>query len=243
MRTLLLFIVSFLCINANAQEYKPLLIDGRTWEVIMPGDGIYLKDLRYTYTVCGDTIVEGKTCKRIHRVCLNPEDAGSKIKECYYSAYEHDRKVYHTDWGFKKILDFNIHLGDRINNKSQAVTCEDSIEVRGVKYRRLRFDRAYGGEYYSYWVEGIGSRQDFWFYGGRRPISGYNYSNVIACYDNGKLTFNWDDFSKEAIPTNISTLDADRKKESPTYNTMGQRISKPRKGEICIRDGKKVIMR
>lgn len=30
MRTLLLFIVSFLCINADAQEYKPLLIDGRT---------------------------------------------------------------------------------------------------------------------------------------------------------------------------------------------------------------------
>lgn len=29
MRTLLLFIVSFLCINIDAQEYKPLLHDTR----------------------------------------------------------------------------------------------------------------------------------------------------------------------------------------------------------------------
>lgn len=136
MRTVILFIVALVCMNANAQNYKSMLPDGRVWKIVSPGNGTNVKDLCYTETICGDIIVAGRTCKRVHIFCTTPEESWGLRTDYYIALFEENGKLYEADSnsnsnGNGKILDFSIHEGDQISNNKSTVMCEDYIEVRG----------------------------------------------------------------------------------------------------------------
>lgn len=254
MRTLFLLMAT-ICFGVNAdaqekQEYKPMLVDGRVWKTVAPSEKDWLyADLHFTRTVCGDTIVAGRTCKKIHFVWDNPQDDIPLQKDYYYAAFEENGKLYECEdnGGASKILDFSIHLGDHISNKNLEVVGEDTIEVNGETYRRLTFNDNNGYvEENVRWVEGIGSNYDFLYYKptGSYPIimSYFPYAYLSECYDNGKLVFSHADFMKEPVVNDIDQVTAEKNKGT-MYNLLGQRINAPRKGEIYVQDGKKRMAR
>lgn len=243
MRLLSFIIAALIYTSLCAQEYKPLLIDGRVWKLVSPGNGGIIKDLCYEDSVCGDTVVDGRACKRIHSVCTTPEEAGPLQTDYYYAAFEENRMVYLTGGGTLKKLDFNLHAGDQISNCHEIVLSEDSIEVRGNKYRRLTFNTGFGDASHVYWVEGIGASQDFWYYSEQRPTMPHCYFEMAACYDNGKLVFTKEDFGKEPLPSGITTVSVKGADDSHIYSIDGMRIDYPRKNSLYIRNGKKHIMR
>lgn len=227
-----------------------MLVDGRVWKTVAPSEKDWLyADLHFTRTVCGDTIVASRTCKKIHFVWDNPQDDIPLQKDYYYAAFEENGKLYECEanGGASKILDFSIHLGDHISNKNLEVVGEDTIEVNGETYRRLTFNDNNGYvEENVRWVEGIGSNYDFLYYKptGSYPIimSYFPYAYLSECYDNGKLVFSKSDFMKEPIANGISQMTAEKNKGT-MYNLLGQRINAPRKGEIYVQDGKKRMAR
>ena len=254
MRTLFLLMAAIcFCVNADAQEkqeYKPMLVDGRVWKTVAPSEQDWLyDDLHFTRTVCGDTIVAGRVCKKIHFVCDNPQDDIPVQKDFYYAAFEENGKLYECkdNGGASKILDFSIHRGDHISNNNLEVVGEDTIEVNGESYRQLTFNdnNGYAKENVR-WVEGIGSNYDFGYYkqtGSRPIIMGiFPYAYLSECYDNGKLVFSHTDFMKEPIANGIAQVKAE-KEDGAMYNLLGQRINTPRKGEIYVQGGKKRMMR
>lgn len=243
MRLLSFFIAALIYTSLSAQEYKPLLIDGRVWKLVSPGGGEITKDLCYEDSVCGDTVVDGRVCKRIHSVCTTPEEADPLQTDYYYAAFEENRMVYQTGGGRLKKLDFNLHAGDQISNRNEIVMSEDSIEVRGKKYRRLTFNTGFGDASQVYWVEGIGASQDFWYYSELRPTMVHCYFEMAACYDNGKLVFTKEDFSKEPLPSGITTITDIKDDDSHIYSIAGMRISHPQKNSLYIKNGKKHMMR
>lgn len=252
---MLFLLIAVICFGMNAdaqekQEYKPMLVDGRVWKTIAPSEKDWLyADLHFTRTVCGDTIVAGRTCKKIHFVWDNPQDDIPLQKDYYYAAFEENGKLYECEdnGGASKILDFSIHLGDHISNKNLEVVGEDTIEVNGETYRRLTFNDNNGYvEENVRWVEGIGSNYDFLYYKptGSYPIimSYFPYAYLSECYDNGKLVFSHADFMKEPVVNDIDQVTAEKNKGT-MYNLLGQRIKTPRKGEIYVQDGKKRMAR
>ena len=71
MKHLLLIVCALLGLQANAQsrEFKPILKDGRVWKVVMPPrfndmDEEENPDVYFTFAVSGDTIANGKACKK-----------------------------------------------------------------------------------------------------------------------------------------------------------------------------------
>lgn len=240
MRTLFLFIAAFACNLSYAQDYEPMLAEGRVWKTVMPSMAPdKIDDFYYTETVCGDTIVNDRVCKKIHIVCDNPEN-NPFTTDYTIAAFEEDRKLYvcNDDGGASKIMDFNLHKGDFISNCNAEVIEEDYIEVNGKRYRRLTFNYGFDDEN-ACWVEGIGSNQDFWFYGGQRPLGSHYYYYMSECYDNGIPVFNKEDFKKEPVANGITSVNKENEQCNILYNLSGQRISTANKGKIYIQNGKK----
>lgn len=255
MRFLLLVSSMLAGIVAYAQnhEYKPILKDGRVWKTVMPSDckrdplGNEFPDMHFTYSVCGDTIVYGRVCKKISFHCETepPKDFPVSTKDETIAAYERDGKLYASpgkDTDGILMIDMTLHANDVVNEYA-SVTKEDDIEVRGVTYHRLSL-ASVSGE--LNWVEGIGSSQNFFathVVGGYTYTSHYNDMFMAACYDNGLLVFSRDDFDADPLPASITTAVMADKDGGPIYNTVGQRVSVPKEGAIYIQNGKKRIMR
>ena len=67
---------------------------------------------------------------------------------------------------------------------------------------------------------------------------------IIACYENGKCIFEWDDFFAESISVGISNTETDGKQpQQKMYDLTGKTLKTPRKGEVYIKDGKKYVGR
>ena len=253
MRYIFLFLVVFsLEIPTNAQKvadsYKNMLTDGKVWHCIDEYkyfEGTNHRNLKYTDSICGDTLINGVVGKRIHRVY---ED--NLIEESFYAMYEKDKKVYLLE-GFdngnvvKTILfDFNLKAGDFLFPDIDAdinlfVESIDTIIVKGQEYRRLNFNYSERGQQ-ACWVEGIGSNSRIYMTIYDIPIGYSFYKYMVSCYKDGKCIFELEDFSTPA--TDISHVGKDiQQKPERIYDITGKRISNPRKGEVYIKGGEKYI--
>ncbi len=252
-KLLFLILLSITAVYSKAHDggYKPMLTDGKMWvfnhENIIHGDRIY------TETVCGDTVVNGLTCKKIHFKYIEPYY--SYISECYYALYEDvdNGKIYEVNNSYEQPLrlryDFKLPIGSKIPSEiddAYELQVIDSISVKGRTYKRLTFrrgDPGRGDEYY--WVEGIGSDSYFFtMYPYPIPTDGTTGNNMLRCYDGDELIFEAKDFKAEAISTGISTVTStDKAAMGKTYDLGGRAISKPRTGDVYIKDGKKYINR
>lgn len=235
MRLIFLFCAIFFGINASGQEYKELFKDGRVWNyaIVEDGDGEIVGSWRVK--VIGDTIVDGHNAKK-----LSVQKIYKYLEGNYYDlqtfGYEEDRKVFFADTK-KPVMDFNMHEGDIFDGS--VLTREDSIEVHGIKYRRLYFN----GRDYPCTVEGIGERNSV--FGDILDSPVHEKSEVImfvSCYDKSELIFSEADFDSPAI-TGVEAVRDTKKKDGKVYDVQGHRVKQTQPNRMYIRDGVKFLGR
>jgi len=203
---LLLFIAFQMKVCAQTSyEYQPFIKEGKTWNVTyLTCEG--LSSYKETYTIKGDTIIEGKQYKKFF--------AGSKYA---YALREDKKKVYaiaSTDKfgkpNTKEELwyDFDVNKGDVIDLEASnlSVTEIDYILINGVKHKYFQLyetSKSVPTEHAQVlWVEGIGSyRSPDW------PNGWFNDGGTATmdeCYEDGLCIFSHDDFV--SIKGNVNTV-------------------------------------
>lgn len=228
----------------SQDAYKSLLIDGRTWKLSYTCRDTWedLPDAYMVITVDGDSVVDGKTCKKL---LVDYRTLVSAVYPKYIVAYEKDGKTYMIDEDGKEhlIMDMSLHEGDAID-EVQTVLKEDYVDIDGVRRKRLMIDSGVDhiyGEYLYYMVEGVGLSKDEFVFTGLIDENIY-FHRLLACYDNGKCIFSTADFYKGGTsgmtyPRIISLTD------NSIYDLQGRKRSNITKGEIFIKNGKKYIKR
>ena len=245
MKKILFIFAALLCINAKAQEYKPMLTDGKEWHCIydvIGADGTYDDNGTWAYTikVDGDSIIDGTTYKKLYYEYTDSVPRNQEKAFCI-AALEKDRKIYQRNNNNDDLLlDFNLHPGDIISPQARATIADEyDIDVRGTKYRYIKLSD------YGTWVEGIGT--DDMFYTilvenwGYYPVPYHTGNSMVSCYDNGELLFTKEDFR---LNTNgIHNIQQSATDNESAYNLAGQPIATPQKGSIFIKGGRKILQR
>lgn len=154
-------------VNKTPQlTYRPFVEDGKVWKVGDYDSGNPVKLIDYYY-FDGDTIINGKTCKRM--MCqryMSPDYPGYDALVAYPSLsyvgawYEEDKKVYtydSTDAKFKLMYDFSLGAYDtlQINNQLYIIGTRQTGGLKGFKgvYRDVANHMAWK----TTWMEGVGS--------------------------------------------------------------------------------------
>ena len=219
-KILLSILLSCVALIGRAQEddYKPMLVDGRTWVCA----AVVLREHSKEVTDC-DTIFKSYTYTKVDMPFLSEEG-----KQLYL----------HVD-GEKEIqFDFGLNEGDYF--RGDRVKCVDTIEVKGKRYRRLSFESIYN----YWWVEGIGSNlAPDNPYGWGLSRSGDIYMD--KCSVDGKTLFTYSDFAVPGWTENVTGLKSQHSviplSITNTYDLQGRRLAdKPQKG-MYIQDGKKYV--
>ncbi|MBR0275537.1 MAG: T9SS type A sorting domain-containing protein, partial [Prevotella sp.] len=158
-------------VNRTPQlAYRPFIEDGKVWKV---GSGFAnpVQDVRYYY-FDGDTVIDGKTCKRM--MCQQYVSPESLVNELHYSLsyagawYEEDKKVYTYDEDnkeFKLMYDFSAGKNDTLTvtrdhqDYQYVIGPKQSGDLKGFKgvYRNIRWIDEGSIIYSPTWLEGVGS--------------------------------------------------------------------------------------
>lgn len=252
MRNLLLLIIAlFFCNRAGAQDYHPILSDGRIWVMELVIDDIGTEHKQTIIAaVNGDTIVDGRECKRIEVSQYRPDVREPGNRYCK-AAYEENGKLYvHGLTGstldeFSLLIDMTLPTDGEIPffQFPLKVISEDVVEVRGVERKRITFGLNYNGLPLT-WIEGIGSSMDIYATLVDKPTT-WSCINILECYDKGKLIFTRDDFAKGLSSTaiNAPTASAAAERASAIYDLSGRRTNGTAHDGIYVTKGKKYVAR
>ena len=239
---LLVLLWAFVSI-AYAQEYKPMLTDGKEWlcmlEIEGSPDGADGK-WPYKITVCGESVEEGRIFKKLKKEYTDSVPKNEQ-KISYFLAYEENGQVFRKyDFDFEGenillILDFNLKKGDVATRLGEVVTDVDYVEAYGVRRKRLKI-----GDSGFYWVEGIGCDDENGL-APRIPIPTFRIcSRILKCYEGGELVFTDKDFLTNT--TSIGRVADDIIQTEYLYNLQGERVFRPSRG-IYIKGSRKVVIR
>lgn len=239
-KLLLNIVLCLITLSTFAQEYRPMLTDGKEWHCfrrVALSDVDWEPNGEWTYTikVVGDSVINGVAYKKMCREYT--QDVPSGERRCtYFAAIEKDRKVYsYHEEGDVLYLDFSLHEGDCVTDYPEfVVTNEETFEAKNRTYRRLVLSG-------YVWVEGIGSRNAFEII----PEMGIELAPpyiledyMVECYDNGELIFTQDDFYNTT--TGIESVTTEDPKNADVYSVSGVKIAKPEKG-MYIQNKRKYI--
>ncbi len=183
---------------ASQTTFVPVLSEGKSWEVAtISWDYENFPNSNdttgyYAVSVCGDTIVNNLTCKKIE-IVPNGNQKSSKTAV----AYEKDGKVWNVNSNGEMVLIFDIGLHQNEEVDAGYVLKEDFISVNGFNRKRLLIDSGIDSDDYSYYVvEGIGISSDKWV--SKLGIGNENeYTIMLSCSENGEIVFTKEDFSKQ----------------------------------------------
>lgn len=243
MKKILVFILWAFVSIAYAQEYKPMLTDGKEWlcmlEIEGSPDGADGK-WPYKITVCGESVEEGRIFKKLKKEYTDSVPKNEQ-KISYFLAYEENGQVFRKyDFDVEGenillILDFNLKKGDVATRLGEVVTDVDYVEAYGVRRKRLKI-----GDSGFYWVEGIGCDDENGL-APRIPIPTFNIcSRILKCYEGGELVFTDKDFLTNT--TSIGRVADDIIQTEYLYNLQGERVFRPSRG-IYIKGSRKVVIR
>ena len=238
---LLVLLWAFVSI-AYAQEYKPMLTDGKEWlcmlEIEGSPDGADGK-WPYKITVCGESVEDGRIFKKLKKEYTDSVPKNEQ-KISYFVAYEENGQVFRKyDFDFEGenillILDFNLKKGDVATRLGEVVTDVDYVEAYGVRRKRLKIGEGF------YWVEGIGCDDENGL-APRIPIPTFRIcSRILKCYEGGELVFTDKDFLTNT--TSIGRVADDIIQTEYLYNLQGERVFRPSRG-IYIKGSRKVVIR
>ena len=208
--------------NALAQEYRPLLEEGKTWTVAgvhadWP-ESPFLGYGRYNiYTLRGENTIDGQVWKQLF--CYDMDEQGNKSGEslvallreeggkvCFYDA---------TDKAAKLLMNFNVAKSDILTIEERAVSMWDDTPARtftgtkvvnvgtynysGTELKRLDLTWAedtdlQGTTCEFTWVEGVGEiNQEPFSNGPSQSISTF-VPHLADCQVNGEILYRNDTF-------------------------------------------------
>ena len=208
--------------NALAQNYRPLLEEGKQWIVAgVHADWAGSPFLGYgqydIYTLRGETTMYGQAWKQLF--CYKMDEQGNKGEESRVALLrEDDGKVYFYDTADKKgklLMDFNATKGDMLTIEERAVSMWDDTPSRtfadtkvvnismynysGTELKRLDLtwteDTDLQGTTCEFtWVEGVGEiNQEPFSNGPSQSISTF-VPHLADCQVNGEILYRNDTF-------------------------------------------------
>ena len=240
-----------------AMPYHPMLKEGKQWNYIAHDWRSGESHTPYSLTVIGDTLIEGRTCKKIYKVT----EAGA---EFYQAWYEEDRHVYcYTNFygllptpQFIEVYDFNrTHLNDLAAFREEIFqsTPVYLLDINVIKAGDTYLNRHSYGIYSSirhHIVEGVGGNAGL--YPPQDAISRSHWDEFVSCYEDGKCLCTAEEMSGEAVAPSVAGIgeagslkqNVESRKQT-VFDLGGRKVSTTdnlRPG-IYIRNGKKVAMK
>ena len=260
------FILFLVCYMQAHAEYKPMLRDGRVWnlievyerfeyvdslgniidknddsidiEEIWHTDTLILDTLKYTYYIDGTETIGNRLCHKLY----------SKNSSSYVCYYEEGGKVYALENGkWIIVFDFTLEMGAPCPNHPQmTVHSVDTINVGGNYYKRLWFGYS-DDEGNLYWIEGVGSTR----YGPFNQITtdispmGLRWKGLMSVYDGQTCIFEKNDLHQPGINTGIRYINNKLCNiiDGEKYNLLGHSISGRKEKGFYIENGRKYVKR
>jgi hypothetical protein len=229
-------------LSAQDQLYSSFLHEGKTWKLKQTTVNTTSE---VNVTVEGDTIVDGKICKKL--IC---NDEGKK--SLFAVMEEEGEKVYGYDGDkFAPVFDFGLTVGDTLPNciDTIVIAATDTVEYNGRIYRRQLLHKTNGytsdsfaSEFYEYWVEGIGS-----MYAPNQPYCFATPGNrylLLSVDDYGETLIDSEGMEKLFPPvlTGIRPSEcSNHRVGGETFDLSGRKIQLPQYNRPYIRGGKKYI--
>jgi hypothetical protein len=186
-RTTIITASLLLCLLAGAQQYRPMLKDGKQWHCYYT-NGQY--EMNFNYYLDGDTVVEGEKGYRLYANTVNQWTGETRGGGIVGALAEKDGRVflYDTQVGRQTLYDMNLKVGDVAHwGGPWTVTDVSTVYAMGVARKRLTLKRA-GGDV-LYWVEGVGSS---W------GLDQMAYIPLVSCYEDSRCIFTAKNF--EGMP-------------------------------------------
>ncbi len=153
---ILLFAIA---IGAISVANDTIALDGKEW--VVHTKGIYPEALAVTYRmrIEGDTVVNGRTCKKLHSHALD-ENRQEKYSIGY--CYQEGSRFY---VGNRLMFDFGLQIGDQfqINDFTNYIVTDigDTILADGIPRKYLKLNPYEESQILTnvsdYWVEGVGA--------------------------------------------------------------------------------------
>ena len=149
-------------------DYRPMIEEGKVWKLGGKGSANPVQLVEYYY-FDGDTIIDGKTCKRMMRQrYVNPNHPDYEILTYYPllsyvgAWYEEDKKVYlYDEWrqSMELMFDFSLEANEALQIKNYVVGPKQTGGLKGFKgvYRDVMSNIAGELYYNTTWLEGVGS--------------------------------------------------------------------------------------
>lgn len=252
-------------------ENKPILKDGRVWNMVSIHRDLFantIDTLHYSIMVDGDTIVDDVHYKVIRYKESNGIGGGESV---YSLAYEENSNLYEKceccnrlhyseqhhqhialDFSLSKngkwfAYDYEFH-GEYID-LGIDVKSIDTIEVRGIRYKRLVLAaRNYDGRFCTV-VEGIGVNDDYNMYYSyiipKAPNGQIYWHEIHSVYDDGECIFEQKDFYSDAVhPEANGIVEAKTPPaSSPIYDLTGRLLNSLPKSGMYIQGGKVKVAR
>ena len=201
--------------------YHPLFEEGKVWNVL---------DKYYDYTNDETTIYHkqisysGEWNDGNHLLsqvnCFNQEEDTTTP----YSLLEENRIIYiAADQTYRPSIDFNLRKGDAIPVRDgsgapdgeviayEYVVNDEVIDIKGTPRRVLSIGSQEDGDPFTYWIEGIGSIDDWDMLVYPVPTCApfLQSRRIMSCYLNGECIFSYDDFKSYMSQNGIESVDMD----------------------------------
>jgi len=226
-KILLALLCTALVGRAQDGDYRPMLVEGRVWKVIIDTKRLAFDPVVNEFVLKDTTIIEEYKYS-----------SGYPAREDCTG-----RKVYWTASNEEHIeFDFGLNEGDIFVSacgNNYTVESIDSIEVNGQVYRRFFF-RGLNHSIYC-WVEGIGSST----YGPNNFLC-TSQSYAISCrteqvLDDGVCVFEYKDFFSPAVSAGITTTTLSPSATDALFDLHGRRLAAPPAKGVYIQGGRKRV--
>ncbi len=201
--------------------YHPLFEEGKVWNVV---------DKYYDYTNDETTVYHkqisysGEWNDGSHLLsqvnCFNQEEDTTTP----YSLLEENRIIYiAADQTYLPSIDFNLRKGDAVPVMDGSedpdgsvieyayIVNDEVIDIKGTPRRVLSIGLQEDGEPFTYWIEGIGSIDDWDMLEYPVPTCApfLQSRRITSCYLNGECIFSYDDFKSYMTPNGIESVGMD----------------------------------
>lgn len=230
-------------------ECLPLVEDGKSWQIEILNNDHTEVIRKYTYSVSGDSLIDGQVWKKVHLLHDGQED--------YYAGLRQEGPLVYAlpkgnDPEQKYVLyDFSVKVGYGLSSGLRLLTIPDQYYLNNLEIIRIDTVCMYGQSRRRYemearlrnqmasfetrhdrltWIEGIGSNAGLFV-----PDVGAEFENFrVVCTLHGQEIFRMGDFvgPDGAVQARPSTA------PGALYDLQGRRLAEPPQRGLYIRGGR-----
>lgn len=251
MKRFLFIIFQVLFLAALAQEAvpKPFFSIDKKWVVHKWYISNLQPDRDRTFIVTDSEVSDGR---EIFTICEIMPDNETTVAG---QGYEEDGIVYVRECygivdtkagkGFTPVFNFNASPGDRLQRTFCSGPVDSFAEVLSVSRENIMgIDRkvltvSIDGYESFLWFEGIGSMSPRYDTLDEEPLpSDGSKVELKECYEGDRCIFSRNEYFGDGVEEHLAATDED---QNAMTDLSGKKIKNPRKGDIYIKGGKKII--